>query len=172
MARLQQFILGLFAGQQPEAGPARDLTVPMLLERGVLTADALDEEPDIRAELWLTIGTIFGQLGDIGRAETLITRSLDDRDRRLPPGDPRVAEALVTMSLLRTDQNQHAEGERLARDAIGRLAGVLRDSRPLAIKRSARRLRRGARIARLSRCSSQWCGPMTAATRRPSGPRP
>jgi serine/threonine-protein kinase len=133
-ARLQQFMLGLFTGEQPEAGPARTLTVPMLLDRGVLTAEALKSDPDVRAELWQTIGIIFGQLGDLGRAEALLTRSLDDRQRRLPSRDPRVVEGLVMLSLLRTDQAQLAEAERLARDAVARLADTLPHGHPLAIK--------------------------------------
>ena len=134
--RLQQFMLGLFSGEEPEAGPARDLTVRKLLERGVLTAESLGQEPDIRAELKQTLGSIFEQLGDLERAETLMSRSLEDKASRLSPKDPRVIEGLVMLSLLRTNQTKLDEAERLAKDALARINGTLPPSHPLSLRAS------------------------------------
>jgi serine/threonine-protein kinase len=132
--RLQEFMLGLFSGAEPEAGPARELTVRRLLERGVLTAEMLDSDPDIRADLTHTLGSIYGQLGDFARADVLLTRSLEDKQLRLPDGDPAVIEGQISLALLRVEQMKLDEAERLARQTLATLERSHPAAHPLTLR--------------------------------------
>jgi serine/threonine-protein kinase len=132
--RLQEFMLGLFTGAEPEAGPARELTVRRLLERGVLTATMLDQDPDIQADLIHTLGSIYSQLGDFAKAEELLTRSLDDKKRRLPENDPDVLEGQISLALLRVEQLKLDEAERLARETLTTLEQSHPEAHPLRLR--------------------------------------
>jgi eukaryotic-like serine/threonine-protein kinase len=116
--RLQQFLFGLFSGGEPEVGPARELTVHQLLERGVLTAEILTGDPEVHAELTKTLGTLFGDLGDFARAEELLKKSVAEQARIRPPHDERLLESQVALALLWADQSKLAEAEQMAKTAL------------------------------------------------------
>ena len=132
--RLQQFMLGLFTGAEPEAGPGRELTVRRLLQRGVLDAEILDRHPDIQADLTHTLGSIYSRLGDFPRAEELLTRSLDDKKRRLPADDPGVLEGQISLALLRAEQMKLDDAERLARETLATLERSYAARHPLVVR--------------------------------------
>jgi serine/threonine-protein kinase len=132
--RLQQFMVGLFSGAEPEVGPERELTVRRLLERGVLTADILTRDPDIQAEFNHTLGTLYRELGDFGRADDLLRRSLDEKARFLPAHDPRLVEGHIALALLRAEQMKLEEAETLARGAIATMKASYPDTHPLMIR--------------------------------------
>jgi serine/threonine-protein kinase len=132
--RLQQFMLGLFSGAEPEVGPERELTVRRLLERGVLTADVLTSDRDIQAELTHTLGTLYGELGDFARADELLGKSLDEKARFLPEDDPRRIEGNVALALLRAEQMKLDEAETLARSALDTMKRSYPETHPLMIR--------------------------------------
>src|SRR5262249_45009880 len=70
--RIQRFMLRLFDGGEKEAGPAADLRVVTLLDRGVLEARMLDREPLVQAELFETLGGIYDKLGKFQQADALL----------------------------------------------------------------------------------------------------
>jgi len=115
--RIQAFMNGLFEGGDP-AGPSDSLRVVSLLDRGVRDAQSLTSEPAIQAELFQTLGTIYQQLGDLERADSLLSASLAERRARLGGHHPDVGRALVALGLLRSDQARHAEADSLARAGL------------------------------------------------------
>jgi serine/threonine-protein kinase len=128
--RIQRFMLNLFDGGEREAGPAVDLRVLTIVDRGLLQARALDREPRVQADLFETLGGIYRKLGKFDRAETLLQQSLDGR-RRLVPGQPaEEVKGLVAMAQLRSDQAKFDEAERLAHEAVDR-ARALGPDEPL-----------------------------------------
>ena len=74
---VQQFMQQLFDGGDTEAGPAADLSVLTLLERGTKQADGLSSEPATQADLFANLGASFRRLGRYEKAEALLTRALD-----------------------------------------------------------------------------------------------
>jgi hypothetical protein len=74
--RIQSFMLNLFQGGDPSAGPADNLRVVTLLDRGVQEARSLDAEPGVQAELYETLGGIYDKLGKYGQAESLLQSAL------------------------------------------------------------------------------------------------
>ena len=67
--RIQRFMLDLFGGGDKEAGPAQELRVVTLIDRGVQEARTLNTEPEVQAELYLTLGGMYEKLGKFDRAE-------------------------------------------------------------------------------------------------------
>ena len=95
--RVEQFMQDLFQGDAESTGPADDLRVVTVLERGEKQARALDEDPEIQADLCQTLGTMYDQLGKYDRADSLLKlRSLSARRLTAPiaPKWPRVSSLL------------------------------------------------------------------------------
>ena len=83
-------MLSLFEGGDEEAGPADNLRVVTLLDRGVQEARTLDREPAVQAELYQTLGGIYQKLGKLDQADTLLQSALDEAPRALSaPSTPR-----------------------------------------------------------------------------------
>jgi serine/threonine-protein kinase len=116
--RIQRFMLRLFDGGEKEAGPADDLRVVALVDRGFAQARALDREPLVQAELYHTLGGIYRKLGKFERADALLQSSLDVRRSQPHANAADVVNSLVALALLRSDQARLDEAERLVRDAL------------------------------------------------------
>ena len=121
--RIQQFMLNLFQGGDREAGPSDSLRVVTLVDRGAQEARALEDEPEIQAELYQTLGGLYLNLGQFARADTLLTLALERRRARLGPDHPDVARSLVALGRLRLKQARYDEAEQVTRDGL-RIAGT------------------------------------------------
>jgi serine/threonine protein kinase/tetratricopeptide (TPR) repeat protein len=117
--RIQQFMLTLFQGGDAAAGPAENLRVVSLLDRGVEEARGLDKEPAVQAELYATLGSIYEKLGRFDQADKLLRSALVERRSLYGPDNAQVAKSLVALGLLRADQAKYEEAERLARQGLG-----------------------------------------------------
>jgi len=116
--RIQRFMLNLFGGADKEAGPAQELRVVTLIDRGVEEARTLNKEPGIQADLYLTLGGMYEKLGKFDRADSLLESAQKIQRSITGPDSIETAEGLVALSLLRADQGQYPEAERLARQAL------------------------------------------------------
>jgi serine/threonine protein kinase/tetratricopeptide (TPR) repeat protein len=136
--RIQRYMLRLFDAGEKDAGPAENLRVVTLVERGVLEAQMLDREPLVQAELYETLGGIYDKLGKFDQADKLLRASLDTRRSLLPPNAPDVARGTTALALLRSDQARFDEAERLAREALGSARATMRpDDREIAAATAA-----------------------------------
>jgi len=116
--RIQKFMTNLFQGGDADAGPADNLRVVTLLDRGVQEAHSLNAEPEVQAELYQTLGTLYENLGKLDQADSLLNSALAQRRALFGPDHPQVAESLVALGLLRDDQAQLPEAERLVREGL------------------------------------------------------
>ncbi|MES1260204.1 MAG: serine/threonine-protein kinase [Acidobacteriota bacterium] len=116
--RIQQFTRNLFQGGDKDAGPANDLRVSTLIDRGVLEAHALDREPAAQGDLYQTLGDIHQKLGSLDRAETLLRAALKLRRSAPRPNPADVSETLVSLALLRMDEARLDDAERLVREGL------------------------------------------------------
>ena len=116
--RIQQFMLRLFEGGDAEIGPADDMKVASLVDRGVQEARSLDSDPAVQAELYATLGEIYERLGNLDRADELLKLALNRRRALLGADHPDVAASLVSLGLLRTEQARYDEAERLVRAGL------------------------------------------------------
>jgi serine/threonine protein kinase/tetratricopeptide (TPR) repeat protein len=116
--RIQKFMTNLFQGGDAEAGPADDLRVVTLLDRGAQEAHTFSAEPEVQAELYETLGTLYENLGKFDQADSLLTAALTQRKSLYGPEDPKVAESMVALGLLRDDQARLPEAENLVREGF------------------------------------------------------
>jgi len=132
--RIQAFMLDLFEGGDDAAGPAEDLRVLSLLERGVEEASALGEEPEVQAELERTLGGLFQKLGKFERAEALLAGALRQQRELHGEGAPSTADTSVVLGLLRLEQARFEEAEELVRDGLGALRARLPAEHPSVVR--------------------------------------
>jgi serine/threonine protein kinase/Tfp pilus assembly protein PilF len=118
MDRVQQFMLNLFEGGDKSAGPADGLRVASLIDRGVKEAQTLKTDPEVQAQLYLTLGSIDQKLGNLPQADALLNSAFDERKKLLGPEHAEVAESELALGLLRVDQARLDEAERLIRDGL------------------------------------------------------
>jgi len=137
--RIQSFMFSLFNGGDKDAGPAEDLRVVALVDRGVEEAQALQTEPAVQAELYQTLGVLYQNLGKLDQADSLLRQALDQRAallRRKAPdvGPVDVAESRIALALLRSDQARLDESEQLARAGLDVIRHDLPAANPAVLK--------------------------------------
>jgi eukaryotic-like serine/threonine-protein kinase len=132
--RIQQFTLDLFQGGDRAVGPAENLQVKTLLERGVQEARALDAEPAAQAELYQTLGSIYQKLGEFDRAGSLMQSALEQRRKHFGAHSTEQAETLVAIGLLRVEQARLPEAESLVRQGLEDAQHTLPAARPSIAK--------------------------------------
>ena len=123
MQRVQQFTLNLFSGGDKSAGPAEGLRAVTLVDRGVKEAQALQGQPDLQAELYMTLGGIEQKLGKLPEADQLFNAGVN----------PGRSDNLIALGLLRVDQARLDDAERLVRQGLAKAnAARPRDDRDVA----------------------------------------
>ncbi len=118
LQRVQQFMLSLFEGGDPSAAPREGLQVSTIVDRGLKEAQTLQQEPEVQAELFATLGGIYEKLGNLPKADSLLNSALAQRKSLFGPDNPEVAQSLVALGLLRVDQAKFDEAERLIREGL------------------------------------------------------
>lgn len=116
--RIQRFMMDLFQGGDESVGPADDMKVITLVDRGVQQAHALDADPRVQAELYVTLGSIYEALGKFEKAQPLFQSGLDLRKSTFGAESPEVAETLIGIGQLHTDQAEYEQAEQVLRQAL------------------------------------------------------
>jgi eukaryotic-like serine/threonine-protein kinase len=114
-ARMQQFTTNLFQGGDASAGPAEDLRVATLLDRGLEEARSLSADPEMQADMRETLGNIYRKLGDPQKADLLLSAALETRRTLMGPRHRKIAQTLVALGLVRKDEAKLDEAEALVR---------------------------------------------------------
>jgi eukaryotic-like serine/threonine-protein kinase len=116
-AEIQRFMLNLFQGGDKQAGPAKDLRVVTLIDHGVQEAQLLSGQPEIQGDLYRTLGTMYQKLGKLDRAGPLLEGSLNIREG-MPANSFALAESLIAVGLLQSEQGKYPEAEQSVRRAL------------------------------------------------------
>jgi serine/threonine protein kinase/tetratricopeptide (TPR) repeat protein len=132
--RIQKFMTNLFQGGDEAAGPADSLRVVTLLDRGVQEAQSLSPEPEIQAQLYATLGTLYENLGKFDQANSLLNSALAERKSLFGPDNAQVAESLVALGVLRDQQAQLPEAENLVREGLAMSKRHLPPNHPAVAK--------------------------------------
>jgi serine/threonine-protein kinase len=116
--RVEAFTLNLLQGGDEDAGPPEDLRVLTLLDRGVREAQALSSDPKVQVDLYRTLGTVYQNLGKYDRANALLQTALEKSKLAFGSNSQDAARVLIKLGLLRNEQSQLVEAERLMREAL------------------------------------------------------
>ncbi len=128
--RIQDFTVNLFQGGDPSAGPAEDLRVVTLLDRGARDAHGLDADPASQADLYDTLGGINEKLGRFDQSNTLLESALKERNSEFGPNSTEAAASLLALGSLRDAQAKYEEAEKLTRQALDIYKAKLRPNDP------------------------------------------
>lgn len=152
-------MLNLFQGGDKEAGPAADLRVVSLVDRGVQQARSLDREPEVQTGLYQTLGLMYQKLGRFDRAESLLHSALE-RSQSIRGSDKSlVANNLIDLALVESDEGKFKDAERSALNAIDNIQRLRpKDENLLARAESAQGM-----ILVSERQSSRALGPLNGA---------
>jgi len=134
--RIQKFMTNLFQGGDPDAGPADNLRVVTLLDRGAEEAQLLNAEPQVQAALYQTLGSLYENLGKFDQADRLLGQALTERRWYFGSDHPQVAESLVALGLLRDNQAKLPEAERLVREGLAMAKRHFPPDNPAVLKAS------------------------------------
>jgi tetratricopeptide (TPR) repeat protein len=113
--QVNRLMLTLFEGDDSAAGPAGELRVVSLLDRGVREAEAV-ADPGLRAELRFTLGGLYHKLGHLERADPLLTAAWTERTRLLGAAAAQTLRARQALVGLRVEQSRFEEAEQIARE--------------------------------------------------------
>ncbi len=116
--RIERFMTRLFKGGEEDVGPSENLRVLTLVDRGVREARALDGDPPVQAQLFQTLGTLYGDLGRFDGADRLLQEALAKRTSVFGADSPETAESLVAVGQLRVEQARWKDAEALVRKAV------------------------------------------------------
>jgi serine/threonine-protein kinase len=116
--RVEAFTLNLFQGGEEDAGPAENLKVVDLLDRGVREARELGSDPLVQIDVYRTLGDVYQNLAEYDRADSVLQSALAKSRAAFGPNHPAVAKVLAGLGLLRNEQGRLAEAEELLRNAL------------------------------------------------------
>lgn len=116
--RIQKFMLNLFDGGDQEVGPSDSLRVVTLVDRGLLAAKTLNNDPKIQSELYQNLGDIYEKLGKFEQADSLLQAALEQRKSVFGADSREAAETLVEIGLLRDAQGKYEDAERFVRQGL------------------------------------------------------
>jgi serine/threonine-protein kinase len=112
------FLIGLFAENDPLRAPVDPALATAMLERGVARAGELTHQPAVRARLLDVLGTVFLNLGRYAEADSLVGEGLALRRGVHGQDHPDVALSLAHLGRVRRQQGAYAESEALLRRAL------------------------------------------------------
>ena len=116
--RVERFVLTLFDGGDPAAGPSKGATALTMLDRGAKEAETFKGDPAFESELYVVLGGLYQKLGRFDKANGLLESALANARAAPGSGNDTEAEALLALGLLRADQSRLADAERLVRQGI------------------------------------------------------
>jgi eukaryotic-like serine/threonine-protein kinase len=116
--RIRQFMERMLTGGDQDVGPGKDLRVITMLDIGAKEARAMDADPEVQADLFQTLGSLYHALGEYDHADALL-RSALERDLALHgEGSGTTVDTMVMLGLLRDDTARYDEAEQLFRRAL------------------------------------------------------
>lgn len=118
--RVTDFLTSILAAGDPRQAQGDTVTVGEVLGVGAERAEEeLADQPDVQAELYYTIGSAYRQLGELARADTLLSRALDIRESLYgPEPSDELSEVQTELAYLRMDLGQFDSAERIMRTAL------------------------------------------------------
>jgi non-specific serine/threonine protein kinase/serine/threonine-protein kinase len=116
---VSQFLAELFKVSNPSEARGGKITARELLDKGVVKIrESLQDDPQVRAELMSTMGTVYLGLGLYDQAEPLLREALDTRRRVLGPEHPDTLGTAVEMGRLLHAMMRDNESEALLAETL------------------------------------------------------
>ena len=140
--QVSSFLINVFEQADPEQARGDKITVEEVLDSASqqLTRE-LDSQPSSKARLLATLGTVYGNLGNLQAAEKSLRTALEVHGDANETNDPQRADAQRRLAVVLIEQQRYKEAEQLllnARDAFARIYGEQSKEVALALRDLAR----------------------------------
>ncbi len=117
--RTATFLVELFEAADPDRPGGGEPTVRELIDRGrEVLESGLEDEPEVRATLLVTLGEVYTDLGRFGEASELLEEAVDVIRRQRPGDDPELAKALNDLAAARHRLGDFDRAGELYRESI------------------------------------------------------
>jgi eukaryotic-like serine/threonine-protein kinase len=118
---LQEFMADLLQGGDREAGPALNLPVTAMIDRGELQANALSNESEVQADLYETLGSMSERLGRLDKADALLSHALSER-LALPVANPAdTVRNRLALAMVRAEKGHTKEAVQQAHESLAEI---------------------------------------------------
>jgi tetratricopeptide (TPR) repeat protein len=134
--RVSAFLRDMLGSADPRA-EGREVTVVSVLDRAAERLDELDEQPEQRAALRLTLGQTYTGLGLLAPAERLVRAALEERERLFGARSPEAARAREALAGVLLERGDLAAAEALYREALSALEQAGEGDSPQALSARA-----------------------------------
>lgn len=117
--QVSNFLKDIFRTSDPSLARGNTITAREILDQGAARiASEFKNQPDVRASLMDTIGTVYRSLGLYDKAKPLLEESLNTRKQLYGPRSPEVAESLNHVGDLWKDSGNYGAAETRYREAL------------------------------------------------------
>ena len=129
--RITDFMTGMFKVSDPSQARGNKVTAREILDKASKQIDpGLSKDPELQAQMMLTMGNVYEKLGLYPQAQSLLIRAADVRRRVLGPDDPNTPSTMASLGVINLDQGHYAEAEKLLRDTLDIRRRVLGPDHP------------------------------------------
>ncbi len=117
---VSSFLIDMFEHADPSHSRGKDITVREMLDVGATSIEKrLAEQPETRARLEATLGTVYTKLASYDEAEKLLRQSLAERLRMYGPNHVDTADAKYRLGDLLLHREDYSGAQPLLEDALG-----------------------------------------------------
>ena len=129
--RITDFMTGMFKVSDPSQARGNKVTAREILDKASKEIDpGLSKDPELQAQMMLTMGNVYEKLGLYPQAQSLVTQAVDIRRRVLGPEHPDTLRTMASLGVNYIDQGRYAEAEKILRETLDARRRVLGPDHP------------------------------------------
>ena len=112
--RVTAFMTGMFKVSNPSEARGNDIRAREILDKSAKDIDTgLANDPELQAQMMNVMGTVYQSLGLTSKAEPLLRRALEIRQRILGPRNPDTLQSQQDLAVAVLAQSHYPEAEKL-----------------------------------------------------------
>ena len=117
--RVTTFMTGMFKVSNPSEARGNDIRAREILDKSAKDIDTgLANDPELQAQMMNVMGTVYQSLGLTSKAEPLLRRALEIRQRILGPRNPDTLQSQQDLSGAVLAESHYPEAEKLCRETM------------------------------------------------------
>ena len=117
--RVTAFITGMFKVSNPSEARGNDIRAREILDKSAKDIDTgLASDPELQAQMMNVMGTVYQSLGLTSKAEPLLRRACETRQRILGPRNPDTLQSQQDLSIAMVSEGRYPEAEKLCRETM------------------------------------------------------
>jgi serine/threonine protein kinase len=117
--RVTAFMTDMFKVSNPSEARGNDIRAREILDKSAKDIDTgLANDPELQAQMMGVMGTVYQSLGLTSKAEPLLRRAWETRQRILGPRNPATLQSQQDLSAAVLAQSHYGEAEKLCRETL------------------------------------------------------